>query len=234
MIRVQRHRRMQGSRGRVGCGRRRPGGGIGRIRIVDVGRARKPLRQDIGGALGFKRGLGSGGGLGGGCGLQRRSRTLAAGQVAAHAGRRCRAGAGHDQHLFQAVQVGGGFQDHIHQRRVIGVRHNLVHDADRQPARKHLVPARGQHQLARLDAVVRHQADDFRMAHGVATQDAAGASLLEQHTGSAGAVRNFKHLACVCRHLADAPDHAVRRHHRHLGRNAVVRTFVDVQDALAV
>ncbi len=72
------------------------------------------------------------------------------------------------------------------------------------------------------------------MPDRVALEDTARARVFQQHAGRAGRVGYLEDLAGMRAYIADSTHDAVRRNHRHIGSETVVRAFVEVEQPAMV
>jgi hypothetical protein len=126
--------------------------------------------------------------------------------------------------------MGGRLNDYVDEGVAIGIAHHLFNYADRKTAGKDHVAAGGKHDFTGLDALVGEDADNLRLADGVASQGAANARGCQDDAGTAGLVVDLKHLRGVGKDFADFAHDAVGRDDRHVAFQLVVGAFVNVEE----
>jgi hypothetical protein len=156
---------------------------------------------------------------------------FAGGQVLLLLRREARLGGGDHQHFVEPVEMGGRLDDHVDKVFAVRVADDLLHHAHRESAREDLVAAGGEHGFARLDAAVGEDADDLRLAGGVAAQDAANARGLQDYSCAAGLVVDGQNLGRMGKDLAHLAYDSVGGNHSHIAVQAVGRTLVKIEDA---
>ncbi len=119
--------------------------------------------------------------------------------------------------------------DHIHKSVPLRIIRNVLDHADRHAARKDLVAARRQHDLAGLDPLIANHVFHLRLPCRIAPQNAANAGCLQDDARAARLVVDRQHLRGVGKHVANLAHDPVGRDDRHVALNAVILALVDVK-----
>jgi len=114
----------------------------------------------------------------------------------------------------------------VHKRAVAGVRHNAVHGADGQAARKDLVSAAGDDRVAGLNALVGQHIDNLRLPVGVAAQHALQPRGGQFDTRAAGGVRDLEQQAVMLEDRTQTAHNAIRRDDGVIALQSISRAFV--------
>jgi hypothetical protein len=138
---------------------------------------------------------------------------------------------GNHQHLIEPVKMGGGLHNHVDVRVAIGVAHDLLHHAHRQPTREDLVAPGGEDLFSGLNALVSQNVFNLRAAGGVAAQNAADARGFQYHARAAGRVVDGQHLRRARKNLAHLAHNPVWRDDGHIRLKAVIASLVDIENA---
>ena len=136
---------------------------------------------------------------------------------------------GYHQHLFQLVQVGRGNDANIKEQ--VFARLNRSNLADRQSLGEDAIAAAGNDIFPRRDLFVTHDVLQGRRAVGCAFQNALQAGVFQRRTHAAELIVDRQHLRRVGKDLYDLAHNSGGRNDRHVGLDAVARTFIDVQHA---
>ena len=156
---------------------------------------------------------------------------FAGGQVLLVLGREARLGVGDDENFVKTVEMGVGLDDDVDEGVAIRIGDDFFNDADGQAAGKDEVAAGGEHLFAGLDALVLENADDFKLAGGVAGENAADAGGFKNDAGAAGLVVDEQDLGGAGKDVADLADDAVGGDDGHVRLQAVVGALVEIEDA---
>ncbi len=134
---------------------------------------------------------------------------FAGGNVLLVLGREAGLGVGDDEDFVKTVEMGVGLDDDVDEGVAIRIGNDFFNFADGQAAGKDEVAAGGEHLFAGLDALVLEDADDFKLAGGVAGEDAADARGFKNDAGAAGLVVDEQDLGGAGKDVADLADDAV-------------------------